>query len=286
MIDDTCKGEQMTSEVFDINEARLAHLRWEIALNGLIKGAIRPLEGHENCPLGMWIDGEGGRRYADNKTFGVLKVAHKQFHRLATGLINSVAAGDMSHTSEYLDKVRLVSQQVLFLLTSIELNSFKEEKNGLIKRIRCLVQNRPECDVKPAECSTLSVNEARLRHLHWVGELEEFLRGGQQLNKIQSAEDCALGIWLHLNINVEMGNPLYLATLDKAHREFHQLVKDTISALQCGNYPLADNYYSKAYDCSAKVIMLLTKLELELGQYITENGSGLHLMGTYSNDAL
>lgn len=264
----------MTSGAFDINEARLAHLRWEMALKDLINGAIRPLDGHENCPLAMWIDGEGGRRYADNNTFGVLNVAHKQFHRLASGLINLVGAGDVSHTSEYLDKIRQASQQVLFLLTSIELNAIKDKKVGLIKRIRGLVQNRPECDRKRTECSALSVNGARLRHLQWVGELEELLRGGRKLNNIQSAENCALGLWLNRNINIEIGSPLDLATLDKAHKKFHQLVEDTASALRHGNYPLADNSYSKAYDCSAEVIMLLTKLELELGPNITEGGVG------------
>ena len=285
IIDDTCRDEQMTSEVFDINEARLAHLRWGIALKDLINGAIRPLDGHENCLLGMWIDGEGGRRYADNKTFGVLNVAHKQFHRWASGLIKSVAAGDVTHTSEYLDKIRQVSQQVLFLLTSIELNSIKEEKSGLIKRIRGLVQNPPECDGKRMECSTLSVNGARLRHLQWVGELEEILRGGRKLSSIQSAENCALGLWLHRNIKVEMGSPLDLDALDKAHREFHNLIEDTVAALRDGNYPLADSYYSRAYDCSAEVIMLLSKLELDLGSNLTEGGLGFVQMRNYSNAA-
>ncbi len=254
----------MTSGTFDINEARLAHLRWEMALKDLINGAIRPLDGHENCPLGKWIDDEGGLRYADNKTFMVLKVAHKQFHRLASDFINLVAAGDVRNTSEYIDKIKQASQQVLFLLTSIELGSIKDVKGGLVNRVRGWVRKRPEGDHQCTDCSTLSVSGARLTHLHWVGELQKLLSGGRKMSNIQSAENCPLGLWLHKSMSIKSHSHFGLNMLDSVHRMFHRLIEDTVSALQHGNYQIADDCYNKAYDCSAEVIMLLTKLEVDL----------------------
>ncbi len=258
------KSDMISESAFDINEARLAHLRWEMALEDLVNGGLKPLDGHENCPLGKWLYGVGGSQYGDNKTFLVLKVAHKQFHRLVTELIIRVKNGSTHNISECFSKVRHVSQHVLFLLTSIELMSNDIQIHDLISTASDLVQQRDHDGSNSANKPAISVSAARLIHLKWLNELQKILAGGRGKATVQNASNCALGLWLNKNMTTDQGRALGLDALDKAHRNFHQSVESTVLAQHKSDYPGADAAYNNAYDYSAEVIMQLTRLELIL----------------------
>ena len=258
-----------TDKTFDINEARLAHLRWEMALKDIVAGTIQTLDGHEDCPLGRWLCGEAEQVYGDNNSFRVLKVAHKQFHTLVAGFINNSNAHYSFNSIEYLDKIDHVSQQVLFLLTHIEL-SYNEER-GHQKPLfigRIIGSNRPQ-DTQITSNFATSVGQARLTHLKWLNELQGALNLGRSLNDIQSDNDCSLGLWLRENMAADHGISVGLEALDKAHKNFHKSVQDTVAALHRNDYQAADDTYSLAYDYSSTIIKHLTMLELLLGKAFT-----------------
>ena len=60
-----------------------------------------------------------------------------------------------------------------------------------------------------------------------------------------------------------------LEALDKAHKNFHKSVQDTVAALHRNDYQAADDTYSLAYDYSSTIIKHLTMLELLLGKAFT-----------------
>jgi hypothetical protein len=251
----------MTSDVFDISEARLSHLCWEMALSDMIAGSVKRLDAYEACPLGKWLDGEGARLYGDNKTYMVLRVAHKQFHRLADEIIRNVHEGHGLDLTEHMEKIKHVSQQVLFLLTSIELESREQQNARFVKIIRNLTPGRQE--KVDSQNFKFSISDARLIHLRWVGELQDILGGQSRINKIQSAENCALGRWLRQSMSTKESE-IDLLPLDIAHCKFHRSVEDTVNALSIKDYRLADQSYSRVYDGSAEIILQLTRLELPI----------------------
>lgn len=259
----------MTDKTFDINEARLAHLRWEMALKDIVAGTIQTLDGHEDCPLGRWLCGEAEFLYGDNNTFRVLKVAHKQFHTLVAGLINNSNAHYSFNSIEYLDKIDHVSQQVLFLLTHVELSYNEVRGHGKPKIFGSFIGNNRQRDAQITSNFTTSVGQARLTHLKWLNELQGALNLGRGPNNIQSDNDCSLGLWLRENMAADHGILLRLEALDKAHKNFHKSVEDTVAALHRNDYQAADDTYSHAYDYSSAVIKHLTMLELLIGKTST-----------------
>ena len=259
----------MANKTFDINEARLAHLRWEMALKNLVAGTIQTLDGHENCPLGRWLCGEAEHLYGDNNTFRVLKVAHKQFHTLVAGFINNSKTHRSFNNLEYINKIDHVSQQVLFLLTYIELSYNETREYGKPTFFCSFIGNNCQQDNKVTSNFATSVGQARLTHLRWLNELQEALNRKKDLNDIQSDNDCALGLWLRQSMTSDHGAFSGLDALNKAHKNFHQSVKDTIAALQQNDYQTADDTYSRAYDYSSRVIKHLTMIELITGESVT-----------------
>ena len=259
----------IAEKTFDINEARLAHLRWEMALKNLVAGTTQTLDGHENCPLGIWLCGEAEHQHGDNNTFRVLKVAHKQFHTLVSGFIDNSNPHNSFNSSEYIDKIEHVSQQVLFLLTYIELSHIKMLGHGKPKTFGGFIGNNRHQDDLITNNLATSVGQARLTHLKWLNELQEALNVGKGLCNIQSANDCALGLWLRHNMTADHGFSLGLEALDTAHMNFHQSIEDTIAALHRNDYQVGDYTYSRAYDYSSAVIKQLTMLELLIGDIST-----------------
>ena len=254
---------------FDINEARLAHLRWEMALKDIVAGTIHTLDGHEDCPLGRWLCGEAEHLYGDNNTFRVLKVAHKQFHTLVANFINNSNGRHTFNSIEYLDKIDNVSQQVLFLLTHIELSYNEERGFGKPIFFGSFIGNNRKQGTQITSNFANSVGQARLTHLKWLNELQEALNLGRGLNNIQSDNNCSLGLWLRENMAADHGISPGLEALDKAHKNFHKSVDDTVAALHRKDYQAADDTYSHAYDYSSAVIKHLTNLELLIGKSST-----------------
>ncbi len=250
---------------FDVNAALLAHLRWALALEDLLVGGCTsdPIEGHESCALGVWLYGEGVRCYGDNKTLWVLKVEHKQFHRLADEILECVTAGATTEIAVYMDKLRQVSREVLFRLASLELDASEASSGGGMHRLLAKVMKR--CfGAEPQDRRVLSVRGARLAHLRWCREVQDALSWRKRRIDAQSFETCALGHWLRQRASDEPGHAPEMEALDAIHRRFHASVEQVSDALRQGDCRRADDAYGDVYDCSAEIILQLTKLELGL----------------------
>ena len=267
-----CRGTQgerttMTKlHTFDVNAALLAHLRWSMTLEDMIGGAHidKQMEGHESCSLGVWLYGEGVRRYGDNKTLWVLKVEHKQFHRLADEILERVMAESTAGIAVHMEKLRQVSREVLFRLASLELDASEASSGGGLHRLVSKVAKSLFGAAEPENRRILSVRGARLAHLRWYREVQDALSGRKGNIDAQSSETCALGQWLRQRASDELGQAPELEALDAVHRRFHASIEQVSEALRQGDYRRADDTYSDVYDCSAEIILQLTKLELAL----------------------
>ncbi len=267
-----CRGAQgehtiMTKlHTFDVNAALLAHLRWSMTLEAIIGGAHidKPMEGHESCSLGVWLYGEGVRCYGDNKTLWVLKVEHKQFHRLADEILEKFTAGSTAGIAVYMGKLRQVSREVLFRLASLELDASEASSGGGMQRLAAKVMKRLFGAAEPEDRRVLSVRGARLAHLRWCREVQDVLSGRKRKIDVKSSEACDLGHWLRHRASEEPRQPPEMEALDAVHRRFHASVQQVSDALRQGDYPRADDAYGDVYDSSPEIILQLTKLELAL----------------------
>jgi len=95
-------NSEMPPVELDVNTARLAHLRWELALEASVegRGSHAPLQGHEDCALGHWIYGTGLARYGKHNSVWQLKSTHKKFHHLAEETAVALAAGAQDRARE------------------------------------------------------------------------------------------------------------------------------------------------------------------------------------------
>ena len=255
----------MPPETIDISAALLAHLRWAMVLEDLIDGGrpYMPLEGHESCVLGVWLYGEGVRRHGNNKTLWVLKVAHKQFHRLSDEILARTSSGATDDLNGYLEKLRRVSREVLFQLASLELDTAEATDKSRLNRFLSTLWMRALGEDREVD-SPLSVQSARFAHLRWCREVQEALSGRKHNVSVQSYDACALGRWLQQRVaDAPEGTP-HLDVLDNIHKRFHGSVEQALAALKLGDYRSADDAYGDVYDCSAEVILQLTRLELAL----------------------
>ena len=250
-----------TYEVFDLNEARLAHLRWEVSLEELVAGTIKTLDGHEGCPLGKWLCGDAEFLYGNDSTYNVLKVAHKQFHRLVAGFIENNEAGNGIKNEDYISKIKLVSQQVLFLLTCIELGNIEQRAHQILTFSGGLTLNNSQQYDQNIKELSVSPGIARLTHLKWLRDLQVVINNKRSHSKNKLSIKCSLGQWIR-NMRADRSTLLVLDDLDKAHIKFHNSVDDTLAALSNNDYQAADNKYSLAYDYSSEVIKHLTMIEL------------------------
>jgi Chemoreceptor zinc-binding domain len=66
-----------------------AHIKWKIRLMGVIDGTgtevldPRVVAQDNQCALGKWIYGQGGKEYGSNTEFKELVAAHTNFHKCA-----------------------------------------------------------------------------------------------------------------------------------------------------------------------------------------------------------
>ncbi|MBF0373785.1 MAG: CZB domain-containing protein [Alphaproteobacteria bacterium] len=249
--------------MLDVGAARLSHLRWQMALERFIRGSEVPdsLRGHDDCALGRWLAGEGLRLYGENQRIWVLKVAHKRFHRLADQILGQgPSSGDQG--AECLEKLRRVSRDILFLLTSLELDASGRGREPLRTRFLKWLRSRTR---RSDARRPLSVTEARLAHLRWLGQLQDVLSGSGAAPERCSAASCPLGVWIDGVPNeIVASNPDVVRALDDAHQRFHQAIETTMTAQSAGDLHLADEAYGDASDFSAEVVFHLTNLELAM----------------------
>jgi hypothetical protein len=76
-----------------------AHIKWKVRLMGVIDGSgtetldPRVVSQDNQCALGKWIYGQGGKDYGSNPEFRELVVAHTHFHKCAGTVLDLALDG-------------------------------------------------------------------------------------------------------------------------------------------------------------------------------------------------
>lgn len=269
---------EMPPAELDVNTARLAHLRWELALEASVNGGDgpAPMRGHEDCELGHWIYGTGLARYGKHNSVWQLKSTHKRFHHLAEETVVALAAGNQGRASEAMASVRRLSGEILYLLTSLELDvieSAMTRANGsdIPSRFMRMIFPRPQpIDMLSVhyhggqDHPALNVTGVRLAHLKWIRDLQWAFRGHGKTRPVQPSEECSLGIWIHGTALRQLGETESLKALDAAHKRFHREVNLVLSSLAHGLLRKADETYEEALTLSGEIVTRLTRLQLDL----------------------
>ena len=263
----------------DVNTARLAHLRWELALEASVEGngGRASLQGHEDCELGHWIYGTGLARYGKHNSVWQLKSTHKKFHHLAEETAVAVAAGAQGQARTAMASVRRLSGEILYLLTSLELDVIESamaratESNIPSRVLQMIFPRRPQpIDMLSVhyhggqDHPALNVTGVRLAHLKWIRDLQWAFRGHGKATPVQPSEECSLGIWIHGTALRELGETETLKALDAAHKRFHRDVNLVLSSLAHGLLRKADETYEDALILSGEIVTQLTRLQLDL----------------------
>ena len=284
----------MTGGDLDVNDARLAHLRWELALEDLVNGKepLHPLQGHQDCALGTWIYGIGISRYGRHGSLWSLKTAHKAFHQVAEDTLAAIGAGNAARASKSMDEIRRLSGEILYQLTALELDVIDAaiedaRKQDVPSRLLRIFAPRPpsldilairSCGVTGDGRRTLNVTGARLAHLKWIRDLQSAFRGLHGRNAAaQPSDECSLGVWIHVTAMKSLGATDALKALDAAHRQFHREVGIVLGALNQHKFRQADEAYESALALSGEIVTRLTRLQLEFvdSQLLSENSSKL-----------
>ena len=90
-----CKSE------FNFLTAIEAHVRWKIRLEAYINGTSEEvldpsvISQDNQCALGKWIYGEGGKKYGKHPKFHEIKGTHASFHQCAGDVVRLVDNGEL-----------------------------------------------------------------------------------------------------------------------------------------------------------------------------------------------
>ena len=271
-------GEAVTTVDLDVNAARLAHMRWEMALEALLagQGTHEPLQGHEDCALGTWIYGTGLKRYGRHSSVWQLKTSHKKFHHVAEETMAAVASGKLDRAAKTFKTVRRLSGEVLYLLTALELDAIEaalatvREKNVPFRFLRLLLPKQQSLELTSIHSLSdldgghhaLNVTGARLAHLKWIRDLQLAFRGRGRALHAQPSDECGLGVWIHGTAMKVLGVNEELTGLDAAHKRFHREVDVVLSSLHHGSLRRADEAYEDALVLSGEIVTHLTRLQL------------------------
>ncbi|MBF0193364.1 MAG: CZB domain-containing protein [Magnetococcales bacterium] len=254
----------------DIDFARMAHLNWEQELELMVKKASVPskLESHKDCELGTWLHVTGIKKYKGNQAIRQLIDVHKTFHSVADRVSNDVNIYDQLSLRMDMKKIRGLSREIIFLLTTIELSSLEMQRRGniLTAPIKKLLRNLFESSTTTIsdKNNILEIGHARLVHLQWSRNmLTAFEDWGNKI-KLESAGKCSLGAWID-TIGLKRYESIpEIKLLEETHKAFHAKADDTIRALRKKNLKKSDLYYEQMLDYSTEVIYLLSVLELRL----------------------
>ncbi len=276
----------------DVNVARLAHIRWEEDLEQLLAGThdAVSLQSHEDCDVGLWIYGAGLAKYGHERDIWTLKETHRKFHAAADAVVDAKGKGDLAAAERAMEIVRRLSGEIVVLLTSLELNSLLRRHKRDIMRLPGSFLGALLSGTEPAPpfrmlhlaesvrgpsffrrrrrnlALIFDINTARLAHLHWTRDLQRFFRKrrGRRQDLIQSAAECELGVWIHGYALREHKDITEFASLDAAHKRFHEAATRTVSALRHPNVRDADKAYQTVLELSREIVILLTRIELRL----------------------
>lgn len=107
MIQTSAKLTMETTMNFE--EAITAHQRWKTRLRVLIDGkSTETLDPKvvcrdDQCELGKWIHGDGGKAMGAKPEFGEMKTTHAAFHVVAGNVVKKALAGDKAGAGVMLD---------------------------------------------------------------------------------------------------------------------------------------------------------------------------------------
>ncbi len=115
---------------FDFDGAIEAHRQWKVKLRQAIAERSRldadTICRDDQCPLGRWLHGEGGKRWGGRPTFVALVDKHAQFHQTAGGVARSINGG------QYEQAERLIGGGSAFARISTEVSTLlTQAKRGL-----------------------------------------------------------------------------------------------------------------------------------------------------------
>lgn len=267
----------------DINIARIAHLDLESALERVEQGGALPWHGghpfpsYDACDLGLWLSRQRQTRHnlEQRDVLYQLVPIHEQFHQVAQKLLSDVRrateqevpkAGVLQQAwLEDREQMRSLSREIVFLLTSMELTFLDEQhKKGwqahplkhFMHRLFEGGSLAPEGDE-----GILDVSHARLVHLRWAENMLKAFRNRGRKVLLESADTCALGVWIH---GVGLGKYAHvreMLALDRAHEAFHARAEDTIRALKRRQDQQAEHAYAAMQSFSREITFLLSNIE-------------------------
>jgi len=91
------QAEALAPAQFDFDVAIEAHRQWKVRLRGAIAQQQQldadTLCRDDRCPLGQWLHGQGGRRFAGQPNFTLLLEQHRGFHEAAGRVARTINAG-------------------------------------------------------------------------------------------------------------------------------------------------------------------------------------------------
>ncbi|MBF0444659.1 MAG: CZB domain-containing protein [Magnetococcales bacterium] len=255
----------------DLGLARIAHLNWEFEMESISRGVSKSsgVQSYQDCELGRWLHGQGIKTYSKVEGTHPLVGAHRDFHEAAKRLVQVCQCeGDSSNIDKELQIVRRLSRDIIFHLTEMELDSleYRQEKSIPKRPTRSLFQRifSGPFSALPKDHGTLEVSQARLIHLRWSRNLTNAFRHWGKDTNLESADMCALGVWIHATGLQQYRNLPEITQLDEAHKAFHDHASTTLRALRHKQLKRAEENYGKTLDFSRKVIYLLSVIEFKL----------------------
>ncbi|MBF0311486.1 MAG: CZB domain-containing protein [Magnetococcales bacterium] len=252
----------------DLGIARMAHLVWETELEemALKKRPAVHLQTHEECELGLWLNGEAFQSMQHYGSVRQLIAAHQQFHQTAFQLLFQLDHGSPELVSRELQRVQTLSRDIVFHITEVELDYLEHKPlsqfashpfKSLIYRLFHVAE-----ETAPENHGILEVSHARLMHLRWSRELlRAFHHWGREAD-LGSDRTCAVGIWIH-GVGLATGQyPEMIQELDRIHQQFHAKAEETVRLLRRKNIPGSENAYKEVVSLGREVLYLLTKIEV------------------------
>ncbi|MBF0370809.1 MAG: CZB domain-containing protein [Magnetococcales bacterium] len=254
----------------DINIARVVHLNWELSLEALISGGRKEvwLPNHENCDLGVWLHGSGLAQPGGFDAAIQLVEVHRQFHEVAERLSSGFHSQGREVAEKELEKVRNLSREILFLLTSLELDHLGS--HGVVHSIAQPVKNilgrlfGGSDEYELVDAGVLAVNRSRLVHLQWLRNMDRAFRHRGRNVALVSAEGCPLGVWIHTVGLKRYGQFDEIKHLNDCHKAFHDRAREAIAALRHRRDAQAEKAYKEVQQLSREIIHLLSVVDFKL----------------------
>ncbi len=125
-----------------------------------------------------------------------------------------------------------------------------------------------------SEASNTSNNElvdfslARKAHKDWVERLRAVLDGKMTmtLDQAGSHKQCALGKWIYATGLQYHGDIVEMCALEKAHKGFHNMVRDIITLKRDGFAAQAERQFRDVEPASTKIVELLMTIENKVSE--------------------